>query len=37
MGGGTFFKVVAYTPYEGPIYTILDKITPLWMNHLKFK
>jgi len=24
------YDVITYTPYEGLIYTILDKITPLW-------
>ena len=24
------YDVIIYTPYEGLIYTILDKITPLW-------
>jgi len=35
------YDVIAYTPYEGLNYTILDKITHHYenvsVNHLKFK
>jgi len=24
------YDVISYTPYQGLIYTILDKFTPLW-------